>query len=122
MRTTMTAVPDRSTFESAYAGQAPWDIGGPQKAFIDMADRITGSILDTGCGTRENALFFVSRGHRDGLHAGMWGNDGDFRPARTTQDVRGEPTIGGIGIGPTPRQADMSGRHDDQLASNSGEG
>jgi len=29
----MTTVPDRKTFESAYAGQAPWDIGRPQKAF-----------------------------------------------------------------------------------------
>jgi SAM-dependent methyltransferase len=60
----MTTVPDRSTFESAYAGQAPWDIGRPQKPFIDVADRITGSILDVGCGTGENALFFASRGHK----------------------------------------------------------
>jgi hypothetical protein len=37
----MTAVPDRSTFESAYAGQAPWDIGKPQKPFIDVADKIS---------------------------------------------------------------------------------
>src|ERR1700678_1591798 len=29
------AIPDRTTFESAYAGQAPWDIGKPQQAFID---------------------------------------------------------------------------------------
>src|SRR5437762_14092061 len=57
-------VPDRSTFESAYAGQAPWDIGGPQKALIDLADQITGSVLDAGCGTGENALFFASRGHK----------------------------------------------------------
>jgi hypothetical protein len=35
----MTIVPDRSTFESAYAGQAPWDIGKPQRAFLDVADR-----------------------------------------------------------------------------------
>jgi hypothetical protein len=28
---TMTTVPARSTFESAYAGQAPWDIGKPKK-------------------------------------------------------------------------------------------
>ena len=55
-------VPDRSTFESAYADQAPWDIGRPQKAFLDVADRITGSVLDAGCGTGENALFFASRG------------------------------------------------------------
>jgi SAM-dependent methyltransferase len=55
-------VPDRNTFESAYAGQAPWDIGKPQKALINVADQITGSILDAGCGTGENALFFAGRG------------------------------------------------------------
>ena len=58
----MTAVPDRKTFENAYAGQAPWDIGKPQKALLDVADRITGSILDSGCGTGENALYFAGRG------------------------------------------------------------
>lgn len=57
-------VPDRSTFESAYAGQPPWEIGRPQKKFLDVADRITGSILDAGCGTGENALYFASRGHK----------------------------------------------------------
>jgi SAM-dependent methyltransferase len=60
----MTAVPDRSTFESAYAGQAPWDIGRPQQAFLDVADWIAGSVLDAGCGTGDNALFFASRGHK----------------------------------------------------------
>ncbi len=60
----MSTVPDRNTFESAYAGQAPWDIGRPQKAFLDVADQITGSILDAGCGTGENALFFADRGHK----------------------------------------------------------
>jgi cyclopropane fatty-acyl-phospholipid synthase-like methyltransferase len=58
----MTPVPDRSTFESAYAGQAPWDIGRPQNPFMDVADRVTGAILDAGCGTGENALYFASRG------------------------------------------------------------
>jgi hypothetical protein len=47
----MTAVPDRNTFENAYAGQAPWDIGRPNKVLVDVADRITGSVLDAGCGT-----------------------------------------------------------------------
>jgi SAM-dependent methyltransferase len=60
----MTAVPDRTTFESAYAGQAPWDIGRPQQAFLVVADRLTGSVLDVGCGTGENALFFASRGRK----------------------------------------------------------
>jgi cyclopropane fatty-acyl-phospholipid synthase-like methyltransferase len=58
----MTAVPDRKTFENAYAGQAPWDIGKPQKALLDVADRITGTVLDAGCGTGENALYFAGRG------------------------------------------------------------
>jgi len=58
----MTAVPDRNTFESAYAGQAPWDIGRPQQAFLDVTDQIAGSVLDAGCGTGENALFFANRG------------------------------------------------------------
>jgi cyclopropane fatty-acyl-phospholipid synthase-like methyltransferase len=53
---------DRSTFESAYAGQAPWDIGKPQKPFIDVADQITGSVLDAGCGTGDAALFLAGRG------------------------------------------------------------
>src|SRR6516162_1787430 len=60
----MTTVPDRTTFEAMYAGQAPWDIGKPQKPFLDVADRITGSVLDAGCGTGDNALFFASRGHK----------------------------------------------------------
>jgi SAM-dependent methyltransferase len=55
---------DRSTFESIYAGQPPWEIGRPQKVFIDVADQIAGSILDAGCGTGENALYFAGRGHK----------------------------------------------------------
>jgi cyclopropane fatty-acyl-phospholipid synthase-like methyltransferase len=58
------SVHDRTHFESAYAGQAPWDIGRPQKVFLDVADQITGSILDAGCGTGENALYFASQGHK----------------------------------------------------------
>jgi ubiquinone/menaquinone biosynthesis C-methylase UbiE len=60
----MTAIPNKSTFEALYAGQAPWDIGKPQKPFIDVADRITGSVLDAGCGTGDTALFFAGRGHK----------------------------------------------------------
>jgi SAM-dependent methyltransferase len=58
----MTTVPDRTTFEALYAGQAPWDIGKPQKPFLDVADRIAGSVLDAGCGTGDTALFFAGRG------------------------------------------------------------
>jgi SAM-dependent methyltransferase len=60
----MNGLPDRKTFENAYTGQAPWDIGKPQKDFIDVADQITGSILDAGCGTGDTALFFAGRDNR----------------------------------------------------------
>lgn len=57
-------VHDRSSFENLYVGQPRWEIGKPQKAILDVADRITGSLLDAGCGTGENALFFASRGQK----------------------------------------------------------
>jgi cyclopropane fatty-acyl-phospholipid synthase-like methyltransferase len=55
---------DRSTFENFYDGPAPWDIGKPQGTFVAVADRVTGPVLDAGCGTGEHALFFAARGHR----------------------------------------------------------
>lgn len=55
---------DRTVFESIYAGQPRWEIGRPQQAFISVADQITGSILDSGCGTGENAFYFAKRGHQ----------------------------------------------------------
>lgn len=60
----MTAIPDRSTFENLYAGKAPWDIGQPQKPFVEVADQISGSVLDAGCGTGDTALFLASRGNQ----------------------------------------------------------
>jgi SAM-dependent methyltransferase len=58
----MPVIPDRSTFENAYAAQAPWDVGKPQKTFVAAADRIVGAVLDAGCGTGDNALYFAGRG------------------------------------------------------------
>ena len=47
-----------------YATNAPpWDIGKAQAKFAAEAGRLSGSILDAGCGTGENALFFASREH-----------------------------------------------------------
>jgi SAM-dependent methyltransferase len=57
-------VPDRKDFESAYAGRAPWDIDGPQPALAEVAEQVQGSILDVGCGTGENALYFAGLGHK----------------------------------------------------------
>ena len=55
---------DRTAFEFIYAGQPRWEIGRPQKAILDVADRVTGSVLDAFCGTGENALVFAGRGQR----------------------------------------------------------
>jgi cyclopropane fatty-acyl-phospholipid synthase-like methyltransferase len=49
-------------FASMYAGQAPWDIGKPQPAFIAIADKVKGKVLDAGCGTGDHSIFFASRG------------------------------------------------------------
>ena len=52
-------------FESAYAsGTPPWDIGAPQPAFQELADagRLTGRVLDVGCGTGEHALLAAAIG------------------------------------------------------------
>jgi cyclopropane fatty-acyl-phospholipid synthase-like methyltransferase len=53
----------KQRFQQMYDNKAPWDIGGPQPAFVKVADRVHGSILDVGCGTGELALFFAQRGH-----------------------------------------------------------
>jgi SAM-dependent methyltransferase len=53
---------NREVFQNAYAGSAPWDIDRPQAVFQAVADRLAGSVLDIGCGTGENALFFAGRG------------------------------------------------------------
>ena len=58
-------------FDSAYRGTPPWDIGRPQKVFVELVQRgeITGSVLDIGCGTGGHALFFAGEGHE------VWGVD-----------------------------------------------
>ncbi|MGN6380339.1 MAG: class I SAM-dependent methyltransferase, partial [Gaiellales bacterium] len=51
-------------FNASYAGQAPWDIGRPQPAFVRLADAggLVGRVLDVGCGTGEHALMAAQRG------------------------------------------------------------
>jgi 2-polyprenyl-3-methyl-5-hydroxy-6-metoxy-1,4-benzoquinol methylase len=53
-------------FRAAYALGAPWDIGRPQRAFVELweAGEISGEVLDVGCGFAENALFLASKGLR----------------------------------------------------------
>ena len=51
-------------FNTAYKGTPPWDIGRPQKEFVELVKRkeIHGVVLDIGCGTGEHALFFAAEG------------------------------------------------------------
>jgi len=60
-----------SFFNEAYRGTPPWDIGRPQAEFVKTARKgeIRGSVLDIGCGTGENAMFFAGLGHE------VWGLD-----------------------------------------------
>jgi cyclopropane fatty-acyl-phospholipid synthase-like methyltransferase len=52
------------SFNQAYRGSPPWDIGRPQAEFVKVAKEgeVTGKVLDIGCGTGENAIFFASLG------------------------------------------------------------
>jgi cyclopropane fatty-acyl-phospholipid synthase-like methyltransferase len=58
----MNSVHDRAHFEESYRGEAPWDIGRPQRPFTSIADRVSSPILDVGCGTGDTSLFFAARG------------------------------------------------------------
>ena len=52
-------------FDGMYvAGRPPWDIGRPQSAFRELADRgrLVGRVLDVGCGTGEHALMAAAIG------------------------------------------------------------
>src|ERR1035438_7737500 len=60
----MSNLRDRNTFEAAYAGKAPWDIGKPQGAIAESVDLVTSPVLDAGCGTGENALFLAASGRQ----------------------------------------------------------
>ena len=58
-------------FDRAYLGTPPWDIGRAQPEFVrlEREGEIVGRVLDLGCGTGENALFFAAHGHES------WGID-----------------------------------------------
>jgi SAM-dependent methyltransferase len=64
-RETRRSSPEPGPWDDAYrAGTAPWDVGHAQSVFVRLADEgaISSPVLDSGCGTGEQALYFASRG------------------------------------------------------------
>lgn len=56
-------LPSRERFEGYYAApRAPWDIGRPQRAFVEAAEAIQGRVIDIGCGTGDLALWLAEQG------------------------------------------------------------
>ena len=77
-----------NSFESAYLGTPPWDIGRPQPAIVRLAEtgQITGSVLDVGCGTGENVLYLAEHGY---AAAGVDGAPTAINKARAKAKRRG---------------------------------
>ena len=55
-----------TSWDGAYTASAPapWDIGRPQPAFVRLAEqgRLSGQLLDSGCGTGEHTLLAARHG------------------------------------------------------------
>jgi len=57
-------LPPRTRFEAYYAApRAPWDIGRPQRAFVEAAPSIGPRVIDIGCGTGDLAIWLAQHGH-----------------------------------------------------------
>ena len=75
-------------FEKAYQERPPWDIGRPQQEIVrlEQTGQITGTVLDVGCGTGDNALFLASCGHEV---VGLDSVERAIEAARRKADERG---------------------------------
>lgn len=80
---------EKTNFEQWYQSVPPWDIGRPQKVFVELEERgqLQGKVLDVGCGTGENALFLAEKGHD------VWGIDFSPTAIRKAQEKAQQRSI-----------------------------
>lgn len=57
---------DGALFEGIVLERMPWDTGQPQPVLVELeaAGRISGDVLDIGCGPGDNAIHLAKQGHR----------------------------------------------------------
>ncbi|MDH6196602.1 SAM-dependent methyltransferase [Mycobacterium frederiksbergense] len=62
----MNSTPAHSLFDDAYESRtAPWVIGEPQPAIVELerSGRLSGKVLDAGCGTGEHTMLLTRLGY-----------------------------------------------------------
>src|SRR5207248_9122344 len=55
---------ERPSWNSAYQGSPPWDVGRPQPDFVRLgeAGELAGQVLEVGCGTGEQVMLAATHG------------------------------------------------------------
>ncbi|WP_433204519.1 class I SAM-dependent methyltransferase [Nocardia sp. CA-107356] len=78
---------DKTVVEGIPMDRLPWDIGRPQPLLVEFehAGRITGQVLDIGCGPGDNTIYLASLGYQV---AGLDSSPTAIEEARTRAAAR----------------------------------